>query len=131
MDNMLNEDINRMKTMMGLITEDINETSMEIPPYKIWASDKGNIWVQKTDTGKQYAYKIEVKYGVWVSITVHDFPNGTHMKLSAPVKGLMTVEVDKGRMKSSLSSNFGKSSFIDYVKDKDGETQTLRYTKLA
>ena len=122
----LNEDINRIKTMMGIINEDVTEDKLTVSPFELWASSKGNVWIKNSSTGKQHAYKMEVYKGVmWIGIGVEDFPGGTHMLLTTPV-GDMKIKVDKVNLKKLLSSKFGSNELLQTFNGNE-----IKFTKIT
>jgi hypothetical protein len=122
----LNEDINRMKSIMGFINEDVTEDKLTVSPFELWASSKGNVWIKNSSTGKQHAYKMEVYKGVmWIDIDVEDFPNGTHMLLSTPV-GDKKIKVDKESLKKLLSTKFGGDELKQTVNGNE-----IKFTKVS
>jgi hypothetical protein len=123
----LNEDINRMKSIMGIINEDVTEDKLTVSPFELWASSKGNVWIKNSSTGKQHAYKMEVYKGVmWIGIGVEDFPSGTHMLLSTPV-GDKKIKVNKESLKKMLSTNFGS----DELRQTDEDGNDIKFTKVT
>lgn len=92
----------------SLIKTIVSEATLEVDPYVLSATDKGNIQIKNKTTGKIYYYKMLVyKLLKWWECTVHDFPGGTKIKIEA-VGDFYTKDVDKADLKKVLQKNFGQ-----------------------
>lgn len=110
---------------------EIDETALTVDPFTLEATSDGNIKITNIKTKKRHIYSMKAKKGLlWFDCTIHDFPNGTKIKLSA-MGNYYTIPVDKEKIKSLLQSKFGYGELQTSMDDeKTGEKQEIKFTKI-
>lgn len=108
-----------------LIKKIVLESTLIVDPFELTAINN-NVKIKNSTTGKSYTYSMKVyqevdlglgKVGSWIGVSVLDFPNGTHIKVKAPIKGIVQKKVDKESLKNLLSKNFGTSVLKQKLED--------------
>ena len=109
-----------------VIQEEITEDKLNVDPFVLWASEKGNVWIKNTSTNKQMPYKMSVYVKlVWVDCDIVDFPGGTKMEIKVLGQD-KKIPVDKNGLRNLLTKNFGKSEIIQKFGEND-----VKFTKVS
>ena len=108
---------------------EFKEASMNVDPFTLSATPKGNVKITNTKTGIGHVYSMEAwKSFNWFDCTIKDFPDGSKIKLTAMGKEY-NIPVDKSQIKRLLQNGFGKQELTHTLVDGSNK-QEVKFTKV-